>query len=158
LEFTARFGYPTISIQQEGILMPISEFLYTLATGELTKFKAKSGFQIGVRIVAPPFPYGDDKKMASHRMDSIVIFKKPNIDGVHIEDVKLINDEWVLTGTSGVALIVVGCGQTLKQAQNQVYNRIQNILIPDMYYRTDIGDRWFEDSDRLHVWGYLREL
>ena len=158
LEFTARFGYPTISIQQEGILMPISEFLYTLATGELTKFKAKSGFQIGVRIVAPPFPYGDDKKMASHRMDSIVIFKKPNIDGVHIEDVKLINDEWVLTGTSGVALIVVGCGQTLKQAQNQVYNRIQNILIPDMYYRTDIGDRWFEDSYRLHVWGYLREL
>jgi phosphoribosylamine---glycine ligase len=25
-----------------------------------------------------------------------------------------------------------------------------------MYYRTDIGDRWVEDSDRLHTWGYLR--
>jgi phosphoribosylamine--glycine ligase len=25
-----------------------------------------------------------------------------------------------------------------------------------MYYRTDIGDRWEEDSDRLHNWGYLR--
>ena len=29
-------------------------------------------------------------------------------------------------------------------------------MIPTMYYRTDIGDRWEEDSDRLHNWGYLR--
>ena len=38
------------------------------------------------------------------------------------------------------------------------YNRIKNILIPNMYYRTDIGDRWFEDHDGLHSWGYLREI
>ena len=47
-------------------------------------------------------------------------------------------------------------GTTMKQAQSQVYNRIKNILIPNMYYRTDIGDRWLEDSDKLHTWGYLR--
>ena len=35
---------------------------------------------------------------------------------------------------------------------------MRNIMIPDMYYRTDIGDRWFEDHDRLHTWGYLREV
>ena len=23
--------------------------------------------------------------------------------------------------------------------------------------RDDIGERWYEDSDRLHAWGYLRE-
>ena len=34
--------------------------------------------------------------------------------------------------------------------------RIENIMIPNMYYRKDIGDRWFEDFDRLHTWGYLR--
>ena len=50
----------------------------------------------------------------------------------------------------------VGTGQTMKQAQTQVYSRIKNILIPNMYYRTDIGDRWAEDSDKLHNWGYLR--
>lgn len=158
LEFTARFGYPTISIQQEGIQMPISDFLYTLATGELKKFKAKSGFQIGVRIVTPPFPYGGDAKiLGKHSRNAAVIFKKPNLEGVHIEDIKLVDGQWVLTGTSGVALIVVGSGSTMKQAHNQVYNRISNILIPDMYYRTDIGYRWFEDSDKLHNWGYLRE-
>jgi len=64
----------------------------------------------------------------------------------------------VVTGSSGVILIVVGTGQTMKQAQGQVHARIKNILIPNMYYRNDIGDRWFEDSDRLHNWGYLREV
>ena len=68
------------------------------------------------------------------------------------------NDEWLVTGDTGVVLIVCGTGQTMKQAQTQVYNRIKNILIPNMYYRTDIGDRWYEDSDKLHTWGYLREL
>ena len=31
LEFTARFGYPTISIQQEGMTTPIGQFLADLA-------------------------------------------------------------------------------------------------------------------------------
>ena len=46
----------------------------------------------------------------------------------------------------------------MKQAQRQAYNRVSNVMIPNMYYRDDIGDRWSEeDSDRLHAWGYLRE-
>lgn len=158
LEFTARFGYPTISIQIEGLLEPLGEFLYTLAKGESNKLKARSGFQIGVRIVVPPYPFNDQETFQSYSKDAAIIFKKPNkFEGLHIEDAKKINSEWLVAGTSGVALIVVGSGQTMKQAQNQVYGRISNILIPNMYYRTDIGDRWFEDSDKLHNWGYLRE-
>lgn len=157
LEFTSRFGYPTISIQQEGINMPISEFFYEMAAGTLTKFKTKTGFQIGVRIVVPPFPFRDKKTFDVYSKDANVLFKKPNLEGVHIEDIKIVNNEWVVTGTSGVVLIVVGTGQTMKQAQHQVYSRINNIIIPNLYYRTDIGDRWYEDSDRLHNWGYLRE-
>jgi phosphoribosylamine---glycine ligase len=47
LEFTARFGYPTISIQQEGMTIPISQFLADLASGLNPKLKVKSRFQIG---------------------------------------------------------------------------------------------------------------
>lgn len=155
LEFTARFGYPTIFIQQEGINMPIGEFLYKLATAELESFKHKTGFQIGVRIVVPPFPFTDPETFQVKSKDSVIHFKKPT-EGVHIEDVKLQNGEWVITGNSGVILVVCGTGPTMKQAQQQVYSRIKNIMIPHMYYRTDIGDRWFEDSDKLHNWGYLR--
>jgi phosphoribosylamine--glycine ligase len=158
LEFTARFGYPTISIQQEGLLTPISELLYKMAEGTLTRFRTRSGFQVGVRIVVPPFPFNDPETFESSSKDSVILFKTPAREGLHIEDVKNVNGEWVVTGTSGVVLIVCGLGSTMKQAQRQAYNRVRNVMIPNMYYREDIGDRWFEeDSDRLHSWGYLRE-
>lgn len=157
LEFTARFGYPTISIQQESLLTPIGELLYRLADGSITRFKARAGFQVGVRIVVPPFPFTDIETFETNSKDAVIIFKKPNRDGCHIEDVKVVSDEWLVTGTSGVVLIVVGMGPTMRQAQKQAYSRIDNIMIPNMYYRKDIGDRWFDDSDRLHNWGYLRD-
>lgn len=158
LEFTARFGYPTISIQQEGIITPIGEFLYGIASGELKSFKARSGFQVGVRIVVPPFPYEDREIFNLHSKDSVILSNKPMSEGIHIEDVKKVDDEWLVTGDTGVVLIVVGTGSTMKEAKKAVYNKIDNILIPNMYYRKDIGDRWFEDSDKLHNWGYLREV
>lgn len=157
LEFTARFGYPTISIQQEGMITPIGELLHRLAEGSITRFKARSGFQVGVRIVVPPFPFRDPETFETSSKDAVIIFKKPVREGVHIEDVKTVDNEWLVTGTSGVVLIVVGLGPTMKAAQKQVYNRIENIMIPNMFYRKDIGDRWFEDFDRLHTWGYLRD-
>ncbi|OGY47697.1 MAG: phosphoribosylamine--glycine ligase [Candidatus Buchananbacteria bacterium RIFCSPHIGHO2_02_FULL_45_11b] len=158
LEFTSRFGYPTISIQQEGILSPIGEVLYQLAKGEPVKLRTRTGFQVGVEIVVPPFPFQDKKTFEVNSKDAVIVFKKPNRDGVHIEEVKQIDGEWIVTGTEGTVLTIVGTGSTMKQAQSQAYQRIKNILIPNMYYRTDIGDRWSEDSDRLHNWGYLREM
>ena len=157
LEFTSRFGYPSIFIQEEGMLVPIGDFLYELSQGKLPKLKVKSGFQIGVRIVVPPFPFTDKETFNVKSKDSIIFFKKP-VEGIHFEDVKLLNGEPVITGNSGVVLVVCGCGQTMKQAQIKAYNRIKSISIPHMYYRDDIGDRWFEDSDKLHTWGYLREI
>jgi len=156
LEFTSRFGYPTISIQQAGMLTPIGEFFLDLANGNDPKLKTRSGFQIGVRIVVPPFPFDDDETFDSFSKNSVIVFKKPPQDEIHIEDVKQVNGQWLVAGTSGAILIVVGMGSTMRQAQTQVYSRIKNVLIPNMYYRTDIGDRWVEDSDRLHTWGYLR--
>ncbi len=158
LEFTARFGYPTISIQQEGLLTPLGEMLYKLAEGTINRLRARSGFQIGVRVVVPPFPFRDKQTFESSSKDAVILFKNPSREGFHIEDVRTADGEWMVTGTSGVVLIVCGLGPTMKQAQRQAYNRVKNVMIPNMYYREDIGDRWFEeDSDRLHAWGYLRE-
>jgi len=157
LEWTARFGYPTIFIQQEGIMTPIGQFLYELAEGKDFRIRVKTGFQIGVRIVVPPYPFDDPETFKVKSKDSVIFLKKKEMEGIHIEDVKLVNGEWVVTGTSGVVLVVCGTGTSMRQAQHQVYSRIKNINIPHMYYRDDIGERWFDDFDKLHSWGYLRE-
>jgi phosphoribosylamine---glycine ligase len=158
LEFTSRFGYPTIMIQQEGMITPIGQFFHDLAAGSINKFKARSGFQIGVRIVVPPFPFDDVETFNSFSKNAAIVFKKSTPEEVHIEDVKQVDGQWLVAGTSGVVLVVVGLGQTMKQAQAAAYSKIKNIMIPHMYFRTDIGDRWAEDSDKLHNWGYLREI
>lgn len=156
LEFTSRFGYPTIFIQSEGMTTPIGSFLHDLARGEDVKLKTRSGYQVGVRVIVPPYPFDDPGTFRSLSKDAVIYFKRPSTDGVHIEEAKLVNGQWLVAGTSGVVLTVVGTGPTMRAAQQQAYSRVRNILIPNMYYRDDIGDRWSEDSDRLFSWGYLR--
>ncbi len=154
LEFTSRFGYPTISIQMEGVTSPWSDFLYGIAKGDKFELKTKKGFQVGVVIAVPPFPFDDKKEFFIYK-DLSIIFKKPSLEGMHIGDVKIINDVWVLAGETGYALIVTGSGMTVGEARKQAYSRIKSIILQNMYYRTDIGEKWPSDSDKLLTWGYM---
>ena len=155
LEFTSRFGYPTISLQIEGVASPWGEFLQAMAKGEDYQLRTKAGFQICVVIAVPPFPFHDPESFRKYSEDATIIFKRPQFDGVHLCDVKLVGGYWRLAGISGYALVITGSGPTMEFARRQAYMRIQNIKIPNMFYRTDIGVRWMTDSDRLQGWGYL---
>ncbi len=157
LEFTTRFGFPTIHIQLEGILMPACEWLSKLAQGQDFELKTKKGFQLGVRLMVPSLFVGYDESpetIATYH-DLPILFKKPNMDKIHIEDVKLVDKVWRIAGTSGCLLVVTGSGVTVAEARKQVYSNIKNIMIQDMFYRVDIGLEWPQNSDRLQTWGYL---
>jgi phosphoribosylamine--glycine ligase len=84
-----------------------------------------------------------------------VVFKNQSREGIHPVQVKKINDQWLVTGDSGIVVLVTGSGLTIKDAQKNMYNRISNIIINNSYYRNDIGNRWAEDSDKLLSWGYV---
>ena len=158
LEFTSRFGYPTISIQLEGITLAAGEWLYRLARGDSFEIKTKRGFQVGVRLLVPTyFSHDDNSKMVQMYRDLAIIFKNRfNLEGIHIEDIRNDNGVWRVAGSSGCLLVVTGSGTTVDEARHVVYGRIQNIMVPNMFYRTDIGTNWATDSDKLHAWGYLR--
>jgi len=155
LEFTSRFGYPTISIQLEGTMPHWGDFLCRLAHGEAADLRTKKGFQVGVVVAVPPFPFSDFQAFRRYSEDATIIFKRPSLEGIHLGDVKMVDGDWRLAGQSGYALIVTGSSLTVEDAQRQAYKRVENILIPNMFYRTDIGNRWVHDSDMLHSWGYL---
>ena len=155
LEITARFGYPTISVQMEGIIAPMGEFLYNLAKGENFEIKTKRGFQIGVVVAVPPYPFISEEIFSIHR-DSSILFKNPSqADDIHLGDVKKVNGDLKLAGRTGYALVVTGSGTTVEEARTQVYNRLRNIRLQNMFYRVDIGTRWYQDSDKLQAWGYI---
>jgi phosphoribosylamine---glycine ligase len=157
LEFTARFGYPTIAIQQESMAEPIGDFLLRLAAGITTRLKVKKGLHLGVVIVVPPFPY-DDKDAFVLNSKGAEIKLKNNFEDFHIEDVKLEKGKIVITGSSGSVLVVCGNGNTLEEAQEMAYARIKNIEIPRMYYRNDIGSKWNEDKAKLKRWAIFKEF
>ena len=155
LEFTSRFGFPQIFIQRAGVTEPFGEMLYKVAAGKKFQIQVKKGFQVGAFVVVPPFPYEDKKTFELFSKDAVVILKKDNIEGIHPMHLKNVNDQWLITGNTGIALLVTGTGLTMKDAQKMMYNRINTVIINNCYYRTDIGDRWFEDSDKLWSWGLL---
>ncbi|WP_336359904.1 phosphoribosylamine--glycine ligase [Haladaptatus sp. ZSTT2] len=156
LEFTPRFGYPTIVLQEESFKTPTGEFFYKLAHGDDPELQVHNGYQIAVRICVPPFPFDDDKTFDENSRNAAIVFETDDRDGIHIEDTKKVNGQWRVAGTSGIAIIATGKGPTMARAQEKAYDRIENIIIPNLYYRDDIGRRWIEgDGDRLLAWGYL---
>ena len=150
-----RFGYPTISIQMEGVTSEWGAFLADIAQGKDTQLKTKKGYQVGVVVAIPPFPFEDDKAFRKYSEDATILFKKPNLSGVHIGEVKLVDGDWHVAGKSGYVLVVTGSGPSMQDAINSAYLAVKNVMIPNMFYRDDIGQRWFRDVDLLLSWGYL---
>jgi phosphoribosylamine--glycine ligase len=157
LEFTPRFGYPTIVLQQESMTTPTGEFFYDLAHGNDPGLETHRGYQVAVRVCLPPFPFTDEATFAENSRNAAIVFDDPDRrEGFHIEDTKRVDGQWRVAGTSGIACIATGTGPTMQAAQAQAYERIDTITIPNMYYRDDIGERWIDgDGDRLLAWGYL---
>jgi len=155
LEFTSRFGYPTISIQMEGITSDWGPFMSDIAHGSDNQPKAKKGYQVGVVIAIPPWPFEDEKAFKKYSEGATILFKRQSMDGIHIGEVKLEEGDWHIAGSSGYALVVTGSGATMSDAIEEAYFNVSNVMIPNMFYRSDIGQRWTRDSDKLLSWGYI---
>jgi phosphoribosylamine--glycine ligase len=156
LEFTPRFGYPTITLQEESFESETGQFLAELARGEDPDLDVHRGFQVCARVVLPPFPFDDPATYDENSRDAAVVFETGDRAGIHIEDAKKIDGQWRAAGENGMPLVVTGKGETMQAAREQCYDRIDDIVIPNMYYRDDVGERWIDgDGDRLQAWGYL---
>jgi phosphoribosylamine--glycine ligase len=156
LEFTPRFGYPTIALQEESFESPTGEFLAGLARGTGPDLRVHRGYQVGVRIVLPPFPFDDAKTYDESSRNAAVVFDTDSLGGIHIEDAKRVDGQWRVAGDNGMPLVVTGKGETMHDAREQAYGRVRDVIVPNMYYRDDVGERWIDgDGDRLAAWGYL---
>lgn len=158
LEPTPRFGYPQILIQEAAMETPISRFLYDLATDTNPELTVHDGYQIGFRVCVPPFPADDVDWFEEHSRDLVVRFRTDGVpEGVHLEDIKYTDGEYRVAGETGEILVVTGCGETMKEAQEEAYDRAGQIILPNKFYRCDIGDKWYAEAEKLIRWGYLRE-
>jgi len=69
------------------MITPIGEFLHALATAQ-HQAKSEKGFQVGIRIVVPPYPFHDAKTFNSYSKNATIAFANgASTSGIHIEDV-----------------------------------------------------------------------
>jgi len=79
-----------------------------------------------------------------------VVFGTESREGTHLEDAKTVGGQGRVAGENGMPIVVTGKGDTMHAAREQAYGRIDDIVMPNVYYRDDIGERWIEgDGDRL---------
>jgi len=163
LEFTARFGFPALQLQSELHESPWGEFLKAVADGKPYDLKYKSGYGIVVLVAAPPFPYeavGEKNSSLGMEVCFTDDFTEEDFSNVHLGEVSLRKEDgrdiYYISSQSGFVLHVTGSGRTIEEARSATCDRVKKIIIPKMFYRTDIGVKFLEEEKaKLEKWGWL---
>ena len=84
------------------------------------------------------------------------MFETDDREGVHIEDAKRVEGQWRVAGENERPIVVTGEGETMGETREQCYGRVEDVAIPNLHYRDDVGERWIDgEGDRLQSWGSL---
>lgn len=154
LELTARFGYPGYSICSALHREPWSQIFRRMLRQIPGPISTRKGFSVGVVLCTPPFPYED-----AQAQDTPVFFREPlsveERDHLHFADMARTQQQWRLAGPYGYAMVVTGIGVTVASARQRAYTLARKVVIPNLRYRVDIGQRLIDtDLQRLAELGY----
>ena len=143
LELTCRFGYPGFAILDPLQETSWSELFCSMIARTSPTMATRPGFSVGVVLTVPPFPYA--RPQVAEPLGLPVC-----IDGdltpeerrhLHYCEVGLDDGELVTSGIYGWVMVVTGTGETIAAAQQRANALADRILVPNVRYRRDIGDR-----------------
>ncbi len=157
LELTCRFGYPGFTLLDALHVKPWAEVLTALISGEET-LATRDGYSVGVVLTVPPFPYRDGYERLSKGLP--ICFRgeltEEQLAHVHLGEVALENGKLVTDGVIGYAMVVTGVGTSVQEAQSAAYTLSRKVVIPNLRYRHDIGERFLRtDQSALQRMGWL---
>jgi phosphoribosylamine--glycine ligase len=160
LEFTMRWGWPAANIMWathkgdpvEWMLNAYEgedtlEVDYSIAAGvvlQLEPREPKELIDIPVTVETPArkFVHPQSVKMA----------KLPAMKGEEIVDKKM----WATAGD--YVAVVTGTGKTVRQACDRMYKAVDQVHVPDLGWRDDIGEKLEKELTELQAHGYATEF
>ncbi|MET0231416.1 MAG: phosphoribosylglycinamide synthetase C domain-containing protein [Rhodanobacteraceae bacterium] len=158
LEFTSRFGYPGFAICDALHTEGWDRILYRMAHGVSGAIGTRDGYAVGVVITVPPFPYEYGYAELS-KGERIRFRDEPAADErrhFHYGEVALSDAGPITSGSIGYIMVVTGTGADIAAAQDAAYRRVRNVVVRNMRYRNDIGDRLKRtDLSLLRTLGYF---
>jgi phosphoribosylamine---glycine ligase len=167
LEFTARFGYPTINIQQELHETDLIQWLADLAHGQDGQHLKLNRIASGLVVAIPDYPtksplekvlgipvYGLTPSLHQHVHPACMMWGTgpQEING------KIVEAPMPLTAGDYV-LITSGSGDTVCQARDAALRVAKRLKIPSSpFWRPDIGNRLRTQLPKLAKMGYAQNL
>lgn len=164
LEVTPRIGYDAIEAFATMFEGDFTEALLGIAEGTLSakppNFRAD--LAAAVRLWLPPYPNGQAE--AEERGRPIILPEGANrkenngyylLTDAYFDATVQDEDVYFWAATDGVVAKVTKAGNDLSQVLEEVYKMASLVKILDVGYRVDIGERVFEDVEKLESWGVL---
>jgi phosphoribosylamine--glycine ligase len=163
LEFTCRFGYPGYAI-----LDPLQEIAWAdlflgMIDQTLVSFRHLPGFAAGIVMTTPPFPYS--RPFVDEPVGLPILFDE-GLDErdrrhLHYGEVSMKNGQLVTSGANGWTMVITGTGASIKEAQERANALAARVVIPNVRYRRDIGEKLiggeFERIEKLNLLDSLRK-
>lgn len=163
IEATSRFGCPITHSQSAMHISPWYEFLGAVADGKTYTLNHRTGYCIALTLALPPFPYeGVIAKEFSSEGFKLFFSEKLTEEeekNIHFEGILLDRskaEEYCVSHSIGYTMFVTGYGADVESARKQVYALAKKVIIPKIFYRTDIGASFINsDQDKLKAWGWI---
>ncbi len=158
LEFTCRFGNPGFAVlaplQRDGW----GDLLGRMMRGGAGGFATLPGWSVGIVLTVPGFP--EERPGADPAADPPIFFHEPpdgaELPHYHFSDMRREGGQLFARRRTGYAMVVTGTGPTVQGAQAAAAARARNVVIPDLRWRGDIGDRFLAgEGARLARLGWL---
>jgi phosphoribosylamine--glycine ligase len=143
LEFTCRFGCPGYAVLDPLQQTAWAELFRRMIARSNPRFDAAPGFSVGIVLTTPPFPYSRLEIDEPVGLPVLIPggFDAEDLSHIHLAEVGRADGQLVTSGIYGWPMVVTGTGPGIADAQRAAYARAAQILIPNLRYRLDIGNR-----------------
>ncbi len=162
LEFTCRFGNPGFAVlaamQRDGWGDLLAKMVPREESRGAGQFATLPGFAVCIVLTVPPFPARRDDVAPE---DDPPVFFHRTPEGEEAAHYRLVDarregGQLLVRRRSGHAMIVTGTGPSVETAQEAARARARNVIVPELRWRGDIGDRYLGgEAARLRTLGWL---
>jgi phosphoribosylamine--glycine ligase len=161
LEFTTRLGWPAANIMWATHQGDPVEWMWDACEGKDT-LKVSTRHACGIVIAQPDYPYSTLTKAEVEGIpiagvtrenlqylapQAVKIAPQPVMVGKAVET----RDCWTTTGD--YLCVVTGTGKSVTRATTRAYDTLQELHVPNMIYRDDIGEKLEEEIPKLQAHG-----
>ena len=137
---------PCIFAMMEGIRVPLSEFLNSLAFGSETEIDASLDYLLGIEV---------KNKDAGMHGAPVLGLSEENLKHVFLQGVYRDSESYMISGEAAPIYTAVARGQNIREASRRIYRTIDEVQFPRMHYLPNITGQSMATFQNLKSWSAI---